>query len=633
MELSKFEEKLNPDLVKYKTEQLIKMYSENSPALKVIAEIPCGLVILTIDKDCIYSNNEWEKITGIGITQSKQMGWLSAFNALDLIYLFEGWHDQIKDGKKIEFESSLTKKSSLNNKVKMRFTKIINDDGEIIGSMGFASDSSEFNQVKEKLELNSIRLNQYFNLSTEIAVIGDAGGNLSKVNRSFLNTLGYTEQEVIGKNIISFVSPETIEQTIRIMKRVEIGEVTLNFENTMLCKNGIVKNVVWNVSIDKETQSVFATGRDITNILDAEVIYEAAQRLGNVGSWWIDLSTKEIIWSKQMYLIFKRDYQFGPPSNLEEMSMHIHPEDRADWLNSFEINFQRKEGFKLQFRIIKNDIISWIDAKREVTKNHSGEVIRLHAVCHDITEMKQAEELILQEQKKSLENKKMATIGKMASGVAHEINNPLMIISNHIKRIKKNITNKEKIEESSVSIQNACDKISNIVSSLGKCSSEKVLEKNWFNIASILKDSISLVTLNLLENKILIYQEFADVGELYCNRNELQQVVLNLLKNSIDAVKNQNEKWIKLTLIERNDQLVITVIDSGKNMNLEQINQFFYPFYTTKNIGEGVGLGLSVSKGIIESHNGSISAKLVDGHTCFEICIKRNEAIKLIKSA
>ena len=111
---------------------------------------------------------------------------------------------------------------------------------------------------------------------------------------------------------------------------------------------------------------------------------------------------------------------------------------------------------------------------------------------------------------------------------------------------------------------------------------------------------------------------------LKCNRIQMSQVFLNLFSNSIDAMKKLNNKWIKIKIIKNNDLIKIMIIDAGKGISLEQQKKLFIPFYTTKPIGEGTGLGLGIIKGIVNSHGGRIFFDGESENTNFIIEIKSN---------
>jgi C4-dicarboxylate-specific signal transduction histidine kinase len=110
---------------------------------------------------------------------------------------------------------------------------------------------------------------------------------------------------------------------------------------------------------------------------------------------------------------------------------------------------------------------------------------------------------------------------------------------------------------------------------------------------------------------------------LVCDDLSLEQVLINLINNAIDAVKLNEEKWVKLTAHEAEESLILRVFDSGVTINQELEEKIFDPFFTTKKVGEGTGLGLSITKGILDEHQATISLNRGFSTTCFEIKFKK----------
>ena len=111
--------------------------------------------------------------------------------------------------------------------------------------------------------------------------------------------------------------------------------------------------------------------------------------------------------------------------------------------------------------------------------------------------------------------------------------------------------------------------------------------------------------------------------EFECKKSSLLQVFINLINNAVDAIEDLQEKWIKLHIILQDEQIVFTVMDSGKGVALENQVKLFEPFFTTKDIGKGTGLGLSISRNIVEEHSGSLNYVNQMHHSCFLITLPR----------
>lgn len=229
-----------------------------------------------------------------------------------------------------------------------------------------------------------------------------------------------------------------------------------------------------------------------------------------------------------------------------------------------------------------------------------------------------------------LKNSKMASLGEMASGVAHEINSPLMVILGKSKQMKRYLENSHfepsEIKNQIEVIEKTVYRISTIISGLRTFSrSSENDELISENINTIIEDSKALLSEKLKHSNIeLSLNKLNDNIYLKCRPGQISQVLLNLISNAHDAVlENEKvEKWIvvnvRLDQIEK--KIIIEVSDSGKGISSEIEEKIMNPFFTTKEIGKGTGLGLSISKGIVEEHNGILYLKKNTPNTTF--CIE-----------
>ena len=221
---------------------------------------------------------------------------------------------------------------------------------------------------------------------------------------------------------------------------------------------------------------------------------------------------------------------------------------------------------------------------------------------------------------------KMATLGEMAGGIAHEINNPLAIIMGYANRIKRLSKENEK-EYSSFTdyadkIEKTTSRIAKIVKSLRAYSRKEDQDPMApARLVDIIDDTLSICSESFKVSSIdLIVEEILDI-QLLCKDIQLSQVLLNLLNNSHDAIKNNNKKWIRIFTTEENGTLYLYIIDSGEIVDPMTIKQIFNPFFTTKAKGLGTGLGMSISKNIINAHNGKIELVKGELNTTFRVSL------------
>ena len=225
-------------------------------------------------------------------------------------------------------------------------------------------------------------------------------------------------------------------------------------------------------------------------------------------------------------------------------------------------------------------------------------------------------------------NARLASLGKMAGGIAHEVNNPLAILKmasrNLVREIDSETPNKEKVLKSTKTIDDTVVRINKTIQSLKSLSRQATADPP---IESNIHDIIEN-TLSVCEEKFKNHQIFFNVKEntnpkVLCRPNEVSQVLLNLLNNSYDAVEELEDKWIQVVTSIKNDKVCISVIDSGNGISQEIAAEIMQPFFTTKPIGKGTGLGLSISKNLLESQQGELIIDHESANTKFDILLPK----------
>lgn len=235
----------------------------------------------------------------------------------------------------------------------------------------------------------------------------------------------------------------------------------------------------------------------------------------------------------------------------------------------------------------------------------------------------------LEEQRnQAIQASKLSSLGEMAGGIAHEINNPLTIISALATRTKKNLSdNKIPLEKSFENMDKVIitvDRIAKIIKGLRAFSRDSNGEAFKYRpVSEIIEMTLELCQERFRDNGIEIKQYISPDVEVHCREIQIVQVLVNLLNNSLDAISNLPEKWIEISAGDLGGTIMIRVTDSGKGITQEVCDQIMLPFFTTKEVGKGTGLGLSISKGIIEAHEGKFYYELNQGHTSFVLELKK----------
>ncbi|MEO8879203.1 MAG: ATP-binding protein [Gemmatimonadaceae bacterium] len=244
-----------------------------------------------------------------------------------------------------------------------------------------------------------------------------------------------------------------------------------------------------------------------------------------------------------------------------------------------------------------------------------GRVSGALCIVRDVTQERRfAEELRQRE--------KLAAVGQLVSGVAHELNNPLAGISAFAQLLEGAGPLNAEQRDAVDTIQTEAKRAAKIVSSLLLFARQRHPERSSVDLNRVLTDTLALRRFVMSTDQIEVVTELeAELPETWADPFQLQQVLLNLLINSEQALRGRKGKRrLTLRTQRKGDRIVASVIDNGAGMSAEMLTRIFEPFFTTKPVGEGSGLGLAISHGIVRQHGGVLRASSEEGKgATFEI--------------
>jgi C4-dicarboxylate-specific signal transduction histidine kinase len=290
---------------------------------------------------------------------------------------------------------------------------------------------------------------------------------------------------------------------------------------------------------------------------------------------------------------------------------------------SFKFNRSPDEIIWLHLHIIAE--------KRDPITNKPIKIIGYH---QDITSQKEIEFKLNQ-------SAKLESIGLMAGGIAHEINNPLSIISAINQRIKKNNEKtsdrdiiQEEISNDVKKIDITIKRISKIIQGLKNISRDSSNDPyEVIHIQNLFEDLITFTEHRLKLTNVNFSIEGNLLGlKIFCQPIAISQVLINLINNAIDAIENLEKKWIQLKIEKNENSITIKIIDSGNGIDLSIQEKVMTPFFTTKEIGKGTGLGLGICLSIINSHKGKFFLEKNTVNTTFIIELPIVESEKSVIS-
>lgn len=357
-----------------------------------------------------------------------------------------------------------------------------------------------------------------------------------------------------------------------------------------------------------------------------------AQATAHLGSWDWDLTTQQIFWSEELYKIMNQDPRAFIPT-YEKIMQGLPAAEKASLKEAIKKATEEGTPFAKVIRIQRaaEDFI-YLHIQARVIRSPEGRSIRMLGTAQDITERQQLQAQLVQANK-------MASLGEMAGGVAHEINTPLGVITlltSHARRLHaENKLELQALPALLEKLEAMALRIAKIVKGLRSFSREgagDIFED--ISIESVIEDTLSLCEERFKSQQVKFFRNQALENVTLAARSvQIAQVLLNLLHNASDAVSGTPDPWIRLEVIERNESVELRITDSGKGIPLLIQEKIFQPFFTTKDVGTGTGLGLSISMGIIRDHGGQLEIDNNCPNTCFVIRLPKWQNLPLTQAS
>ncbi|BCB27621.1 hypothetical protein SKTS_25070 [Sulfurimicrobium lacus] len=287
----------------------------------------------------------------------------------------------------------------------------------------------------------------------------------------------------------------------------------------------------------------------------------------------------------------------------------VHYDDRASCLDSCEAAFLSARPFKIEYRLRRHDgVFRWVQDTGVPRFSEDGNLLGFIGTCVDITEQKMFEEM-----RTEIEHiGRLNIAGEMASGLAHELSQPLaaagIYLDGCLNRMAEDDWDREKLQKAVRQAHVQTQRAGNIISHLKEMMRKQGRKCEMMDINSVIKDSVNFLEQDLNRYSIAVIHDFCDLPLTSVNRIEIEQILLNLMKNAIDSMSSQARREMRLaTRLINSGTIMTTVSDTGKGIPPDELDNVFNPFQTTKQ--NGLGLGLGICRSLIENYGGKIWAE------------------------
>ncbi len=358
--------------------------------------------------------------------------------------------------------------------------------------------------------------------------------------------------------------------------------------------------------------AVEGIARDITERKRAEEQLAEAQRIAQIGSWSWDLVRDEIDCSDELCRILgvQRDH-FG--KSYETFLSLLAPDDRDLARQMAQLEIQQRQPFSHGHRVVRPDgQVRFLHVRGQVFTDPGGKVVRVSGTAQDVTERRQLEQRILAADR-------LASLGLLAGGVAHEINNPLAFMRHSLELLQNELRGKDvdpaqraaRVDEYLEILQHGTDRVAHIVGQLRLYARGDQDRSGPVDLARVVGLATEL-TRNEVRHRARLGIEILDVPPVRGNEVRLSQVLVNLIVNAAQAIPDgaSEENEIRIAARLTSDgRVAIEVRDTGAGIPESLRHRIFEPFFTTKPVGAGSGLGLAICQGLVASMGGEIEVE------------------------
>ena len=536
-----------------------------------------------------------------------------------------------QDGKDFDFEHRLLMPDGSIKHLRVVGHAERDQSGEL-EFVGAVMDVTAAKEAEERIRQDERELRITIETIPAIVTSTRSDGSIDFVSQSWLDYLGRSREEMLGGAWTSSIHPEDLDRVLSNWQVAFAAGEPLEIELRHRRADGKYRwFLVRAVPLRDDMGHIvkwYATHFDIEERKQAEeklrrseAYLAEAQRLTHTGSWAMNVATGEPTnvatgepthSSEEDLRLYGFDPERGVPS-FEELLQRVHPEDRDSAVETWDRAVAEREDFEVDYRTVLPDgTMKYIHSVGHPVFNAAGDLVEYVGTLMDVTERTRAEDALQKAQAELAHVTRVATLGEMTASISHEINQPLGAMVNNASACLRWLaaSNLEEARRSAMLVVADGHRASEIIARIRALAQKAPTRKDWFDINKAIHEVIALARSEVQGNRVSLKTQLAgDLPPILGDRIQLQQVLLNLMMNAIEAMRGVDEGprelWVDSKRVESREVL-IAVRDSGPGLDAKSLDRLFEAFYTTK--PEGLGMGLAISRSIIEAHGGRLWA-------------------------
>jgi PAS domain S-box-containing protein len=534
-----------------------------------------------------------------------------------------GWGETIE-----QYETERVRKDGRSVEVSLSIYPIKSPEGAIIGASKTVRDITESRRTQHALRQQIEERRRIFETSQDLILVIDPRGVLVQVSPSAEVILGYTPNEMIGRNASEFLHPDDLEISQKEMRLARRGQRAQNTDSRYVHKDGRVVMLSWMGTWSEPVRRYFFVGRDMTESrLAQETLRESEQLARGIidtaldAFVQIDESGSILNWNSQAEKIFGWPRKDALGKHFVELI--IAESERGDLRAALERFVRSGEGQILgnrrEIRALRRDGKEF-PAELSVTALRRREGILFNGFFRDLTDKIAAEDRIRQ-------SEKMEALGQLTGGIAHDFNNILTVITGTIEILADAVEKEPQLAAITRMIDDAAARGAELTQHLLAFARKQPLQPREVDVNTLIIDTAKLLRPTLGEHIEIesVFEDEACVATV--DPNQLATAILNLSLNARDAMPNGGKLILETgsAFLDENYATVhgdvppgryalIAVSDTGTGIPAAILDKVFNPFFTSKGPGKGTGLGLSMVYGFVKQSAGHIKIYSEEGH-------------------